>query len=206
MKTDIGDDHQAHVMGGDLAANSGDTGTSTAATATSLIDATKSWTTNQWTGHIVYSANRYGIVASNTGTTLTIDKWYDPTNPGGAAGSTPAAGVYVVGYGGFPGAWAGVTENATAPALGDTALAGELAGSGWDRRLCAWSHTAGANTYVLTTTFTSSDATTRVIAKAGFFNCSRIVAGNRMLFETLVSPTATLVSSDQLTLSDTVTI
>jgi hypothetical protein len=207
MKTDIGDDYQAHVMGGDLAANDGFAGTATSTTATTLVQTGAGWTVNQWAGHLVHTASRYGVIASNTSDTLTIDKWYDPSDPGGAAGSTPSGtSPYHIGYGGFPGAWCGVTENATAPAAGDVSLAGELAGSGWDRRLCAWAHTAGANTYVLTTTFTSADGTTRTPAKAGFFNGSRILTGLRMLFETLIVPTATLVAADQVTLTETVTI
>lgn len=205
MRTDAGEDFQAKLMGGDIAANDGDTGTSTAVAATTLTDSGKAWTTDQWRGHIVTSANRYGVILANTGTVLTIDKWYDPTTPATAAGSNPATGTYVIDYSGFPGAWVAVSENATAPALGDVSLTAELAGSGWDRRLAVFAHTNGVNTYTLTTTFTSADGTTRIIAKAAYFNSVRNATGQFMLFETLVSPTATLISGDAVTLTDTTT-
>lgn len=205
-RVNSGIDLQAKALGGDVSANSGDTGTSTAVAATTLTDTGKAWTTDQWKGHIVNTGAVYGIVVSNTATILTIDKWYTPGSPGGAAATTPAVGVYVIGFAMYPSAWVGVTTDATAIAPGDTALTAELTGSGWDRRLCTWAHTAGVASYTLTTTFTSADGTTRTIAKAGFFSSARVVTGSILMFETLVSPTATLISGDQLTLTETVSI
>lgn len=203
-RMDAGDDFQSEAMGGELAANHGFTGTSTGTTATTLTQTGATWTTDQWAGHIVTTGATYGVVLSNTATVLTIDKWYAPADPGGAAAATPATGVHVInGQANFPGRWMAVTENSTAPVVTDTTLAGELTGSGFARAFATWAHTAASNTYTLTNTYTSSDGTTRTIAKMGLFAAQN---GGRMVFQTLVSPTATLVSGDQLTITDTVTI
>lgn len=102
-----------------------------------------------------------------------------------------------------PANWMAITENTTAPADADTALLGELTGGGLARAQAAYAHTAGASTYTLTKTFTSSDATARTANKVGVFNAS--TAGT-MMFETPVPSPPTLVSGDSLTLTHTVTI
>lgn len=102
-----------------------------------------------------------------------------------------------------PADYIAVTENAVAPADSDTALAGELTGGGFTRAIAAYAHTAGATSYTLTKTFTSSDGSARTINKMAVFNAS--TAGT-MVFETLVPSPPTLVSGDQLTLTETVNI
>ncbi len=206
-RPDMGEDYQSKALGGDTNANVGDVGTSTGVAATTLTDSGKSWTTDQWKGKIVASGNRYGVVRSNTGTVLTIDQWYDATSTSGGAGSSPATGAYVIIGAMFPARWMGVSTDVSALGGTETSLASELTGSGWDRRFCTWAHTAGVNSYTLTTTFTSADGSTRVIGKMGLFSSKVVDAGNSlMLFITLVSPTATMVSGDTLTLTETVTI
>lgn len=96
-----------------------------------------------------------------------------------------------------------LTENATAPAAGDTALTGELTAGGLGRAQATYAHTAGASTYTLTKAFTSSDATPRTINKAAVFNAA---SGGSMPFETAVPSPPTLVSGDQLTTTETVSI
>jgi hypothetical protein len=96
-----------------------------------------------------------------------------------------------------------LTENATAPAAGDTALTGELTLSGLGRAQAAYAHTGGASTYTLTKTFTSADATTRTINKIGVFNAS---SAGTMPFTTAVPSPPALVSGDSLTITSTVTI
>ena len=115
---------------------------------------------------------------------------------GGAASATAVA------------KWVALTANATAPAAGDTTLTGEIttAGGGLIRKAGTYAHTAAAASYTITTVFTAngSDALPVTIAKRGIFDASS--AGN-MVFETLVSPTATLsASGDQLTLTDTISL
>ncbi len=102
-----------------------------------------------------------------------------------------------------------LTENATAPAAGDTTLTAELnnAGGGLNRAQATYAHTNGTNTTTLTKTFTknASDggtSDTRTVAKAGLFNASSV---GTLTFETLVSPTAPMVSGDSVAITWTFT-
>lgn len=102
----------------------------------------------------------------------------------------------------------GLTANTTAPAAGDTTLTAEIttAGGGLIRKAGTYAHTTGAASYTITTVFTAngSDALPVTIGKRGIFDA--LTAGN-LVFETLVSPTATLsASGDQLTLTDTISM
>jgi hypothetical protein len=202
LKTNAGNDFQADVMGGGTF--TGDTGTSTTApTATTFTCDGKAYTTNALAGHVVQRAGVYGVVLSNTATVLTIDKWYDPTNPGGAAASTPAAGQYVILPGGGPGFWMALSTDATAPAATDTTLTSEVAAGGLNRKLATYGHTAGANSYTLSTTFTQTDSTARTINKLGIFNAQN---GGRLVFETAVpNPPVLAAVNDAITPTETVT-
>lgn len=204
MKVDSGNDYQARVMGGDFV---GITGTATSTTATSLTNTGASFTTNAYIGHIVVAGTVYGVITANTGTVLTVDRWYNPATPGGAAGSTPGGtSAYVILPGGAPAWYMALTANATAPAAGDTTLAAEITtgGGGLIRKLATYAHTGGAASYTLTGAYTAngSDTLPVTIAKMGTFNS---ISSGTMLHETLVSPTATLsASGDQLTITQTV--
>lgn len=204
MKVNAGNDMQARQMGG---AAVGATGTSTGTAATTMTDSGATWGTTQYVGGWVVCGNRYGIILSHTGTVLTLDRWYDPTLPGGAAGSTPGATtVYVILPGGAPAWYMALTANAGAPAAGDTTLTGEITtgGGGLIRKICTYAHTGGAASYSLTAVYTAngSDALPVTVAKIGVFNS--IVSG-QMLFETLLSATAVISAiGDQLTVTDTV--
>lgn len=58
-------------------------GVSTATSAGSLTDSTRSWTTNAYAGCTVTSGGSFAVITSNTGTVLTISSW---------TGTTPTAG------------------------------------------------------------------------------------------------------------------
>lgn len=198
-------------MGGDIV---GDTGSTTSApTATTITNTGKAYTVNAYAGHIVVIGSVYGIVVSNTATVVTVDRWYTPGTPGGAAASTPSTGVYHILTGGHPGWFMGLTANATAPAATDTSLASEIttAGGGLVRQICPYAHTAGAASYTLTPVFTAngSDSLPVTIAKIGVFT-SMVVTDttSTLLFTTLLTPaTATLsASGDQLTITETVSM
>lgn len=106
--------------------------------------------------------------------------------------------------GGTPGAAAnyiGLTANTTAPAATSTALTGEITTGTLARALATYAHTAGTATYTLTKTFTSDQTVT--IAKIGVFQGA--TAGT-LVFETLLNATASLVSGDQLQITETVTL
>lgn len=201
LKVNAGNDAQADMMGGGASISS--TGSSTAVGSTSLTNSGATWTTNEWTGHIVVTAARYGVVLSNTGTVLTIDKWYDPATPAGAAGSNPATGTYVIVPGNAPAYWMAITTDSGSPASGDTTLASELAVSGLVRALASYSHSAGVNTFALAKQFTNPDTTPRVINKMGIFNAQN---GGRLVWESAVPSPPTLASAtDSITITDTVT-
>lgn len=205
MKVNSGNDILARALGGDVA---GDTGTSTGTTSTSLTDSGKTWTSNAFAGHLVVSGGVYGVVLSNTSTTLTVDRWYAPATPGGAAGSTPSTGSYVVLPGGAPTWFMAITANNTAPSATDTSLAGEIttAGGGLVRKLATFAHTSGTNTYTLSTTFTAngSDSLPVTVAKMATFNS---ISSGQMLHETLLNATAPFTASgDATTITNTVTM
>jgi len=196
-------------MGGDIA---GYSGTSTATSATSLTDSGASFSTtgNGLAGHTVVAAGVYGVITSNTGTVLTVDRWYTPNSPGGSAGSTPGAtSAYVVLPGQAPYWYMALSTDGTAPAATDTSLTSEInvAGAGLSRKIATYGHTIGVASYSLAATYTVNGSDTslpRTIAKIGIFN-SIVGATGKMQFETAVSPTAVMSAiGDQLTVTDTV--
>lgn len=78
----------------------GTSGTATGVSATDMTDSSKNWTVDQWCRFTVRIGSRFGVVLSNTATTLTIGEWYvtgsaNATNSF-TAGSTPAAGAYTI--------------------------------------------------------------------------------------------------------------
>jgi len=69
-------------------------GTATGGTTTTLVDSTKSWTTDQWAGYALWHkpSKQFRRIASNTATTLTIQSWYPWT-------TTPVnTDAYSIGY------------------------------------------------------------------------------------------------------------
>lgn len=210
MRVNSGTDYQSRVMNGGTLV--GAIGTSTGTAAGTMTDTGATWGTTAFVGGWVQCANRYAMIISHTGTVLTIDRWYDPTNPGAvAAASTPAAtSAYIILPGSTPAAFMALTANTTAVAATDTVLTGEITtvGGGLIRKMCTLAHTAGVASYTLTAVFTANgtDALPVTIGKMGIFNSMQASVGT-MLFATLVSPTATLsASGDQLTVTDTVSM
>lgn len=199
MRVNAGADRQALQMAGGTTTSAG---TSTAVTATSLTDTAKAWTTNAFAGLVVATGGVWGIIQSNTATVLTVDRWYTPASPGGAAAATPATGSYVIAPGGAPCAAIALSTSATAPAATDTTLAGELnnAGGGLNRALATYSHTAGTSSYTLSTTFTAnaSDPASSTINKCAVFDSVVPVTGT-MMFEDAVPSPPTAVSGDTFT-------
>lgn len=204
MLTNAGKDMVADNLG-DSAGYTGTAGSAgSAPTATTLTDAgSPGWTTDAWKGHVVVAGSAYGVIQSNTATVLTVDKWYQPGSPGGAAATTPSASVtFVIVAGNQSAFWIALTTNTDAPAAGDTSLTSELSADGLSRKTATYAHTDGTATYTLSATWTSSGGT-NTVAKIGVFNSS---TGGRMPFTTLISSAPTLISGDQLTVTETVTI
>lgn len=71
-----------------------DTGSGTVSSLV-VTDSTKAWTVNQWVGKSVVISTKYGVVVSNTATTLTLDAWKVITT--GASTSAPSSGTYLIG-------------------------------------------------------------------------------------------------------------
>ncbi len=94
-----------------------------------------------------------------------------------------------------------LTADATAPSAANTTLTGEVASGTLARAAAIYAHTNGTASYTLTKTFTSDQSV--VIAKIGVFNAS---SSGTMVFESLLNDTATLVSGDQLQITETVTL
>lgn len=210
MRTTVGADFQAQAMGGGT--SPGFTGTATATSATSVTVGAAAWVVDAWRGRVLVATtattSAYGVVLSNTATVATVDRWYSPAAPGGAAAATPAIGATVViGYASHPAPWLAITEDAGAPAPGDIALTGELTAGGLGRRLATIGHTTGASTYTASTTWTSTDATTRSVRKVGVLSSGRDAAGQYLVLESLVSPSPAVVGTgDTLTHTATVTL
>lgn len=205
-------DGMACAMGGDIA---GYSGTATAATATSLTATGTPWSASAFIGHIVVTTSAalaYGVITANTSSVLTVDQWYSLASPGGAAATTPTSTTtFAILPGNAPYWYMALTTNATAPSVSDTSLASEYstAGGGLIRKLATYAHTGGASSYSLATTYTVNGTDSGLpytINKIGIFNTLTAATG-RMMFETALSPSATVsASGDQVTITDTVTI
>jgi hypothetical protein len=212
MLVNGGLDSMACAMGGDTA---GYTGTATASSATSLTATGTPWVASAYVGHIVVTSSAamaYGVVTANTTSVLTVDQWYAPGSPGGAATTTPTSTTtFTIVPGNAPNWYMALTTNATAPSATDTVLTSEIttAGGGLIRKLATYAHTTGATTYSLAATFTVNGSDTGLpvtIPKIGIFN-TLVGATGRMQFETLLGTTAVLSAvGDSVTCTDTVTI
>lgn len=100
-----------------------------------------------------------------------------------------------------------LTANATAPAGGDTSLAGEIAtaGGGLVRKQGTYAHTSGAASYTVTAAFTAngSDALPVTVNKVGVLTAS---SAGSLVFEDAITAATLNASGDQLTVTQTVSI
>lgn len=208
MRVNGGSDMQAAEIGG---GGYGIGGTATASSATSLTATGTPFVASAYIGQMVAADGVYGVITANTTSVLTVDQWYSPASPGGAAGTTPSATAkYTILPGNAPAMFMALTANNSAAVATDTALTGEIttAGGGLIRKLAAWAHTVGASSYTMAATFTAngSDSLPVTVAKAGMFNSIKATTGI-MQFETLLNATASFaLSGDQSTITQTVTM
>ena len=100
-----------------------------------------------------------------------------------------------------PGCWIGLTANAAVPAASDTVLSGEITSGTLARAQATYAHTNGTATYTLSKTFTADQTVS--IAKMGVFNAP---AAGTLIFETLLSAPAAMVSGDQIQITNTITL
>lgn len=208
-------DWQSKAMGGGLAPVATMTGSATSTTATSLTNTGATFPTagQGLSGMIVVAGPRasssaadpivFGVIVSNTGTVLTVDKWYSGGTWG--TGTTPnGTCTYTVLPGQMPAMFLAVTSDAGAPSAADTTLASEATTNGFARALATWAHTAAATTYTLQVVFTASGTLT--VNKGAVFGAATATAGGVMPFESAEPSPPTLVSGDTLTQTVTVTI
>lgn len=208
-------DWQAKAMGGGPAPVATMTGNATSVTATSLTNTGASFPTagQALAGHIVVAGPRatsssadaisFGVIVSNSGTVLTIDKWYSGGTWG--TGTTPnGTCTYTVLPGQMPAMFLAVTSDAGAAAATDTTLTTEATTNGFARALAVYAHTAAATTYTLTVTFTASGTLT--VNKEAVFGAANTTAGGVMPFESAEPSPPTLISGDTLTQTVTITI
>lgn len=209
MKPNAGVDAIAQTLGNATAAFAG---TATATTSTTLTSSGFSGSP-AYVGMTVYAGSVYGVITSHTTTVLTVERWVNPTSPGGAAGTTPSATSPFLIMPGITGAgFMGLTANTSAPGSGDTALTGEIAtaGGGLIRKVCSFAHTGGTTTYTQGATFTANGSDSLgspvTIHKVGLFNTLTNPTGT-MVFETVMSADATITAvGDAVTNTQTVTI
>lgn len=204
LRTTIGGDWQAALMGGGIANATYATGTAAAVTATTVTLPTSGAPggTAVWNGQIIVMGGVWAVINSNTNASppvLTLDGWHTPGAPGTIAG-TPAAGVYVIVQGQAPIQYLALTADAVAPAIGDTTLASELAANGFTRAFGTYSHTASTAAFALAKTFTCTGGSTTINKEAVFLGA----AASTMPFESAEPSPPTLISGD--TLAQTVTI
>lgn len=68
-----------------------DSGTATGGSTTTIVDSSKSWTTNQWMGYVAAassSSGQAGVITANTSNTLTLTVTSGALSPGVSAGNT----------------------------------------------------------------------------------------------------------------------
>lgn len=206
-KTNLGQDWQARAL---AALNNSVTGagaTSITATTLSLTGLDGSAGTSLWNGQLLVMSGVWGVITSNTAanpTVVTIDRWYTPASPSGAAATTPTTGVWVILPGMAPAIYMGITTDAAAASASDTTLASEETTNGLGRAYCTYAHTASAATYTLTKAFTYTGSSSKTLHKAGIFVAA---VGGTMPFETVLSADAIVATSgDQVTVTETVTM
>ena len=190
--------------------------TATASSTTSLTATGTPFVASAYIGCTVVDLTTgvYGVISANTTSVLTVDRWYNPATPGGAAATTPGAtDTYVILSGSMPAWFMGISTTNTASVSTDTTMAGEIttAGGGCLRALATYAHTAGTTTYTLANTFTSNSNDTGslpyAVARDGIFTSFVVGGTTTMMVETLLNAIATLaLTGDAVTVTHTFTV
>jgi hypothetical protein len=223
--TQNGRDIVARNLGGAVLGASGVSTTAPTATTYTMTGTGAPGSTTAWNGQRIMAGSTsvgivWGYIVSNTNASppvVTIDRWYNPATPGGAAATTPVVGPYAVIDGGAPGWFVGISVSTTAvggPPDTHTALTSEYttAGGGLVRQIAPYAHTASAATWTLIPVYTvnstdvSSGGLPLTFDSYGVFNSMVVGTAASMLYYNLFSASAVLASlGDQLTLTITVT-
>jgi hypothetical protein len=219
-KTNIGQGKQALALSGGGVTGYLSAGSTTYATSspwTATPGTAPSWTAstgtnfgaaNVWQGFIAVALTGvYGVIISNTTTAITVDRWYNPATPTGAAGTAPTTGQFIILPGNAPCWYMGIST-ATSVALTDIALASEQTTNGLGRAPATFAHTfsnsSTNNTYTLTNTFTYTGSGGVTLDSIGIFDAA---SSGIPLFTTVMSASATVTASgDSVTVTDTITM
>lgn len=150
----------------------------------------------------------YANIVSNTTSVLTIDHWWNSVD---GTPTTPAAtNAFQIAHGGYGSArFMALTADAAAANAADTVLATEITTNLLARALATYAHTQGASTFTLQVVF-NPNGSQAGIHKMGLFSCltqggTTAALGGPLLYETVLNADATVVSGDQLTVTDTFT-
>lgn len=205
LLTTDGRDLIAAAMGA-AGVNAG-TNVATATSATSLTDTGEAWTVDAFKGWIVIAEEGtntpvFGNIGSNTATVLTVDSW---KNADDTAGATPGATANYMIVPACRPRYMALTENASAAAVANTALTGEITTGGLARALCTYAHTNDAATFTLQKAF-SATASFPAVHRMGLFTASTLTAAGVMVYESVLNADAIVVSGDTLTVTDTITL
>lgn len=223
LRVNTGNDWQAGCMTG--SSNKGESGTATATSATSLTNTGASFPTSAvingatggYAGQIIAvgpnasgtGSTVYGVILSNTGTVITVDRWVDAGSPF-TAGTTPnATGKYQVLPTYAPLWYLALSSTSITPAAADTVLSGELTSGGFARaNYTTRTHTAASSSVSLANTFTASSTQTinseALFSATGTAGVATAANAGVMGFENSEPNPPTLVSGD--TLAQTVSI
>lgn len=179
----------------------------TGATATSLTATGTPFTASGLVGWTVIAeestnAPVWANIGSNTTSVLTVDAWRTGDD---TAGTTPGTTANYLVLPSCRSRYMALTENAGAPAAGDTALTGELTTGGCGRVKATYAHTGGTATYTLQNTF-SVTATFPAIHKGALFTASNPTAAGVMVFEAALNADASVINGDSLQVTATVTL
>ncbi len=184
----------------------GSQGAFTATTATSGTGT--GFTADQYKGWRVYSVTGlttppvYGNIGSNTTTVLTLDQWWNATD--GTAATPSSINGYIILPSVLP-RFMALTENASAASAANTALTGEITTGGANRQLATYAHTGGTATLTLQKTYTIT-ASFPAIHRMGLFTASTLTAAGIMVFESVLSADANVISGDSLQVTDTLSL
>lgn len=221
LRVNSGNDWQGLMMAGtSSAANIFATasGTATSTTATTLVNtgaafptsAVVTGATGGLAGQIVCTGDTYGVILSNTATTLTIDRWVNAATPYTTVTTPSGTSKYQVIQGMAPAWYMALSTTVQSGTATDTILAGEITGSGLARtNATSITHTVAAATYSLVKTFTATGTVGPINSEAiftatGAAGVGAAATSGIMVFENAEPSPPTLVNLD--TLQQTVTV
>lgn len=209
LKTTVGMDWLHNTMGGIVVPTTASPATSISATG--VTGTGTPMTSNALTGFRVHmpvtgltTVGVYGNILSNTTSRLEIDQWWTPAD---GVGTTPAGtSAYWVAAGGLASArFIGLSNDGTAPAVGNTAMASEITANGLGRALATFAHTGGTTTFTQTKTWTCATAP-QAAQIAGLLTGGYGAAGGGILVLHTQFTAASLQIGDSLQLTWTITL